>query len=199
MNNDQPSNDYDFILNPEKNKPSRLPSGGSQNKRLLQVAIGGVGLLIIFVVIIALFSGSSSSPLIDFYKLAAKQNDMIAITTDATKNSQNTTTLNNAATIRAVLTSQNTETSAILAKLGQKKPTKLIAKYADNKYVNQLQLAFNGGTYDATYDTLMTARLGDYAAAIQTTYTATKSTATQKQLRAFFDDSQALAQNIPKN
>jgi asparagine N-glycosylation enzyme membrane subunit Stt3 len=199
MNNDQPSNDYDFILNPEKNKPSRLPSGGSQNKRLLQVAIGGVGLLIIFVVIIALFSGSSSSPLIDFYKLAAKQNDMIAITTDATKNSQNTTTLNNAATIRAVLTSQNTQTTAILAKLGQKKPTKLIAKYADNKYVNQLQLAFNGGTYDATYDTLMTARLGDYAAAIQTTYTATKSTATQKQLRAFFDDSQALAQNIPKN
>ncbi len=199
MNNDQPSNDYDFILNPQKNKPSRLPSGGSQNKRLLQVAIGGVGLLIIFVVIIALFSGSSSSPLIDFYKLAAKQNDMIAITTDATKNSQNTTTLNNAATIRAVLTSQNTQTTAILAKLGQKKPTKLIAKYADNKYVNQLQLAFNGGTYDATYDTLMTARLGDYAAAIQTTYTATKSTATQKQLRAFFDDSQALAQNIPKN
>ena len=199
MNNDQPSNDYDFILNPEKNKPSRLPSGGSQNKRLLQVAIGGVGLLIIFVVIIALFSGSSSSPLIDFYKLAAKQNDMIAITTDATKNSQNTTTLNNAATIRAVLTSQNTQTTAILAKLGQKKPTKLIAKYADNKYVNQLQLAFNGGTYDATYDTLMTARLGDYAAAIQTTYTATKSTATQKQLSAFYDDAQALAQNIPKN
>jgi hypothetical protein len=199
MNNDQPSNDYDFILNPEKNKPSRLPSGGSQNKRLLQVAIGGVGLLIIFVIIIALFSGSSSSPLIDFYKLAAKQNDMIAITTDATKNSQNTTTLNNAATIRAVLTSQNTQTTAILAKLGQKKPTKLIAKYADNKYVNQLQLAFNGGTYDATYDTLMTARLGDYAAAIQTTYSATKSTATQKQLRAFFDDSQALVQNIPKN
>ncbi len=199
MNNDQPSNDYDFILNPQKNKPSRLPSGGSQNKRLLQVAIGGVGLLIIFVVIIALFSGSSSSPLIDFYKLAAKQNDMIAITTDATKNSQNTTTLNNAATIRAVLTSQNTQTTAILAKLGQKKPTKLIAKYADNKYVNQLQLAFNGGTYDATYDTLMTARLGDYAAAIQTTYTATKSTATQKQLSAFYDDAQALAQNIPKN
>jgi len=199
MNNDQPSSDYDFILNPEKNKPSILPSGGSQNKRLLQVAIGGVGLLIIFVVIIALFSGSGSSSLVDFYKLAAKQNDMIAITTDATKNSQNTTTLNNAATIRAVLTSQNTQTTAILAKLGQKKPTKLIAKYADNKYVNQLQLAFNGGTYDATYDTLMTARLGDYSAAIQTTYTATKSTATQKQLKAFYDDSQALVQNIPKN
>lgn len=199
MNNDQPSNDYDFILNPQKNKPSRLPSGGSQNKRLLQVAIGGVGLLIIFVVIISLFSGSSSSPLIDFYKLAAKQNDMIAITTDATKNSQNTTTLNNAATIRAVLTSQNTQTIAILAKLGQNKPTKLIAKYADNKYVSQLQLAFNGGTYDATYDTLMTARLGDYSAAIQTTYTATKSTATKKQLSSFYDDAQALAQNIPKN
>ena len=199
MNNDQPSNDYDFIINPQKSKPPRLPSGGSQNKRLLQVAIGGAGLLIIFVIIISLFSGSSSSPLVDFYKLAAKQNDMIAITTDATKNSQNTTTLNNAATIRAVLTSQNTETTAILAKLGQKKPTKLIAKYADNKYVNQLQLAFNGGTYDATYDTLMTARLGDYAAAIQTTYTATKSTATQKQLSAFYDDAQALAQNIPKN
>jgi len=199
MNNDQPSSDYDFILNPEKNKPSRMPSGGSQNKRLFQVAIGGVGLLIIFFVIIALFSGSGSSSLVNFYKLAAKQNDMIAIATDATKNSQNTTTLNNAATIRAVLTSQNTQTTAILAKLGQKKPTKLIAKYADNKYVNQLQLAFNGGTYDATYDTLMTARLGDYSAAIQTTYTATKSTATQKQLKAFYDDSQALVQNIPKN
>jgi len=199
MNNEQPSNNYDFILNPEKNKARRAPSSGSQTTRLLVVVAGGIGLLIIFFIVTSIISGSSGSVLVDFYKLAAKQKDIIDITTDATKNSQNTTTLNNAATVRAVLTSESTQTNSILSKLGQKKPAKLIAPYSNTKYINQLQQAFNGGTYDSTYDALMIARLGDYAATIQTTYTATKSTATKKQLQSFYDDTKSLVQNIPTN
>jgi len=199
MNNDQPSNNYDFILNPEKNKARRAPSGGSQTKRLLVVVAGGVIVIIIFFIVTSIISGSNDSVLVDFYKLAAKQNDIIAITTDATKNSQSTTTLNNAATVRAVLTSESIQTNTIIAKLGQKKPAKLIAPYLNTKYINQLQSAFNGGTYDTTYNALMTARLGDYAATIQTTYTATKSTATKKQLNSFYDDEQSLVKNIPTN
>jgi len=199
MNNNQPSNNYDFILNPEKNKASRPTTNSSQNKRLLQVIIGGVGLLFVLVIVFSLLSGSGSSTAVDFEKLLAKQNDIIAITNDATKNSQNTVTLNNASTVRAVLTSHSAQTTTALAKLGQKSSAKVLALYANNSYVNQLQLAFNGGTYDATYDSIMIARLGDYDATIQTAYTATKSTSTKQLLHTFYQDEQSLVKNIPTN
>ena len=199
MNNENQPDQFDFILNPSKNKPRVITSGGSQKQRLIQVGAGAAVVLLVLIIIMAIFSGSGGSSLTNLYKIAAAQQDLMAIAVDAKTNSQSTTTLNNAATINGVMTSENKQTLAAIAKLGQKSPAKNIKIYQSSKNLPKLAQALNSGTYDTAFNSLVTLRLSEYQSLIQTTYTATKSTSTKKLLSTFYDDEKLLAANIPKN
>jgi hypothetical protein len=199
MNNDNQPDQFDFILNPSKNKPRVINAGGSQNQRLMQVGVGAAILLIVLIIVMAVFSGSGSSNLTDLYKVAAAQQDLIAIAGDAKTNSQSSITLNNAATINGVMTSENKQTLTALAKLGQKSPAKSIKLYQSTKNIPQLGQALSGGTYDTTFNSLVTLRLSEYQSLLQTAYTTTKSTSTKKILSTFYEDEKLLATNLPKN
>lgn len=163
-------NQYDFIMQSPTTPKKSLFGGGSQKNRILQIVILGGIILIVGLVALSFISKLGKGGTTNLYKLAAAQEDLIDITNNYADNIKTDSEVKKAASLNAIITSQNKETNAAIAKLGVKKPTKQIALYKVTSYKKVLDDAKTKGTYETAYATLLANRVDDYRVKLQTAY-----------------------------
>lgn len=162
---------YDFITNPgaPARQPFKLPGGDSIVKRVGIIAGGLVVLLILFVVIKGLFSGSSNLPL--FVSVAQDQHELIHLATNASQQQGITTGDQNfAATAQLSLTSAQAATVKYLVANGNKVSLKVLSLKVSTATDAQLTAAGAATTYDQTFQAIMKAKLATYVSSLQQTY-----------------------------
>lgn len=164
-------NQYDFIMqSPEKPKKTLLGGGGSQKSRILQIVILALIVLVVALVAMSFISKLGKGGTTDLYKLAAAQEDLMDITNNYADSIKTDSVANKAASLNAIVISQNKDTTAALAKMGVKKPAKQIALYKTPGYKKALEDAKTKGTYEEAYATLLANRIDDYRAKLNNAY-----------------------------
>lgn len=167
-------NQYDFIMQSPTPPKKSLFSAGSQKTRILQIVVLGAIVLVVGLLAISFVSKLGKSNTTNLYKLAAAQEDMIDITGNYAASIKSDALAKKAATLNAILLSQNRETLTALSKAGAKKPTKQIALYKVSSYKKVLDEAKTKGTYEDAYSTLLSNRVDDYRAKLQNAFSGSK-------------------------
>ena len=175
-------NSYDFILSDRPKSHKLLALGGSTKMRVIQVVVGAVVLIIIFVVAFNLIFGSGKSKNTQLYQIAATQQDIIDLTKQGATNSHNVQIINQSATTSLVLTTQSNNLNSYLTKLGIKKLDKIVVPYRDTQYKKALSDALNAGKYDDSYQAIYANFIGSYRSKLQTAYNASGSKTLKYQL-----------------
>ena len=188
-----PSNEYDFITNPEQPALKRsLPSlpGISPTAMRAVFAAGGLFVLVIlFVIIKGALSGTSNLTL--FIGVAQDQQELIHLAINTSQ--QQGLAVDNqdfAATAKLSLGSSQSAVVNYLANNGQKVDLKKLSLKVSTATDSQLTTAAAATTYDQTFQEIMKAKLTTYISDIQQTYQQTKG----KKGRALLNDSYNQAQ-----
>lgn len=192
-------NRYDFIMNSSQKKPL-IPSLGGQSsftKKLIMIIGGAVILIIVMWVIGSLLGGGGSSAGIT--KLIQQEEEIARVATVAEEGTTRSDIKGIAKNIQLSLSSQQQEWLQFLAERGtqvSKEQQLLLQNPATDQ---QLTTAKSNNTFDKTFLDIMRTYLTDYSNALQTTFTGSKNEAERTLLRAHFDQTQLLLEQLPKN
>jgi hypothetical protein len=158
-------------------KANRLKVSGSNFKqRLMLVAGGGIVLVLIMVILFGVILKPNTKYIDALLQVAATQQDIVDLTELGNENIQGQQLLNMSITISSVVTSHLAEvTNYINDSSFAKDSSKKITLLRDTDYETLLDDAKIDGTYDATYQTLLTNRLAIYRSNLQTAYQASSS------------------------
>lgn len=183
MNPNQP-NPYDFLNGSNNQKRSPFGAGTSQKTRIIQVVIAVIVLLVISVITINLLTAGSKATTEKLVKLAAAQQDLVAVSELGSANAREPDNVSRSATTASIVRSQNIELTAYLAKNGVKNLEKQLAKYRDKTYEKTLDEAKKNGNYDEVYRAVFSNRLDLYRSNLQAAYASVEGPTIKKQLES---------------
>lgn len=190
-----PTNNYDFILNPQK--PAKKSNLGdvSSNPFIMKIAFilgGALVVMIILAVTVNLFF-SKKTNLEVLVSLAQTEQEVVRIS-DMSNNATDQTVKNAAINTSVTIKTQQQEWVAFLAKHKRKVETKELSLKRNPATDNKLTLAKQTSTFDTAYTSVMRTQLQAYIAALKTTYQG----ATSKQERALLGEHYSEAQLLLK-
>ena len=166
---DQSQQNYDFIVNPTPT-PKRNPfAEASLAKRVAVIGGGLIVLFILFSIVKGIVSGPSEAE--QYLSIVQNQQQLIAISSAASKESGlSTKSINSALTAQSSLATDQSATLTYMATNGKKvKPKDLVAKNSASLNA-QLAASVEAGTYDQTYQSVMTQQLQTYMQDMQKVY-----------------------------
>lgn len=193
--NQQPSQDYDFIVN-SATAPKQSPlSNASKPKRIALVAGGLLLLFIIFTVIKGVLSGPSPTEL--YLPLVKDQQQLIQLANTASQQQGlSTVSTNSALTVQAALASDQTATLDYMSKNGKKLHPKEYTVGLSGALTDQLQTATQAGTYDTTYKDVMSQELQAYSRHLQQVYKQTNGQKGHDLLTKNYQSAELLIQQL---
>jgi type II secretory pathway pseudopilin PulG len=190
MQPQQPSPNYDFIMNPgQAPKPQRF-GGGSMASRLLLIA-GGLFVLVIIVGIVLklLTGGGGSVNKAAMLSIAQDQTELIRLAQRGSQDSVSQANKNFSVTLDLGMQSEQTALFNYLSKNGVSfKPNELSLKQSANAD-QQLNSAKSSSTFDQVYEGIMERQLQAYQRDLQSAYQGAGPNA-KKVLSANYDASE---------
>lgn len=167
-------NPYDFITDSEPPKKTLGFGGGSTKTRIIQVAIFSVIILIVVLVLYSLLFGNKKSTAELLYIPASQQADLIDLTKIGSEKVRESKANLKMTTANALISSQNSDTLAIIKKNGGgKNSPKAILALQDKKYEDVLKEAESNGKYEETFLALYANRLDAYKTSLESVYSQT--------------------------
>lgn len=187
-----PEQAYDFITNPPAQPRNRFSLGSSSLAVRIMLFSGGLLVLLVgFVVIKNVLSGSSSLP--GIVTVAQDQQAILHVLDGAgQQNDLSSSSQNFIATANLTLNSSQSDTIGYLSKNGHKLNKKEIGLKISSSTDAQLQSAQTAGTYDSTFKQVMTAKLNAYVTDLQSAYTQTDGPVGQSLLSDQYDQAKLL-------
>lgn len=150
---------YDFITNnAPQQQTSALPQLPKGNKKLL--LLGGAGLFVIILVFgaLAIFSGNDPTQE-QIASIAARQQEIVRISTIAVKDARSSDTLVYASTVKATVQSQQ---NRLLAVVKTKPDNKVLASKRSETTEKRLEAARQSNRFDEAYIEYITKELTTY-------------------------------------
>jgi flagellar basal body-associated protein FliL len=155
-------NPYDFFMEQQKAKSSRLGNiGTSPIKKLVMI----VGLVVVVLGLVAVIIAIATKPTTQstaLVTIAQDQAEIIRVAGDAVKNSHSDVIQNFAATATVGLASSQQDLLSYMAKNGTKVNDKVLALGHSSKTDQALTAALAADTYDTSYESIMRANLSKY-------------------------------------
>ena len=195
----QPTNNYDFILNPEKQQKRKL-FGAADGKSgfITKIAFlvgGAVVVMIVIAVLVNLIFGSKTN-LDSIVSLTQTEQEIIRLSGEG-KDAVSQDVKNPAINTKLTVASHQKAWLAYLSKHKRevKKDELNLKKSAASD--RKLTLAQQTSTFDTTYTTLMRSSLTDYAKAIKTAYDGTSSKQQREILNKQYRDAVVLLKQWP--
>lgn len=177
------TNNYDFIINPEKPKSDGLTVGKNPFITKIIFLVGGtVVVLGVLAIMINLLFGSKTS--IDAVTALVQTQQEIIRLSGEEKHAIDQITKNAAVNTGLALKTHQQKWIIYLDKHGTKLKKEQLDLKQDSKTDSKLKLAVQTSTFDPTYNAVMRARLTAYAKDLKTTYNGMSS----KQQRAQLND-----------
>lgn len=170
--------DYNFIANKGQQKPSALKAT-SGKQRILVIIIGGLLLVLVFIIMYFVLFGSQKSATQILAPVAATQVDIVGMTSLGIKEARTTELVVDSSTINVVTLSHNGQTASYLGKDGKK----IIVPFQSKGYEVELKEAATTGTYDKVYAELLDQRLDVYQARLNTAYSETTNPKIKEMLK----------------
>lgn len=184
-------NPYDFL---NTTAPRKSFGAQTQKGRIIQVAIGAIVLIILFVIVMTLLSSADKGQKQSMLELNAAQVDIIELTAIADTKARDTTVKSQALMLNQTVQTHSIGTVSILSTLGVgKKIDKQIAIYRETSFKDKLAKASEANTFDATYKEILSSKLGTYRAKLQNAYAEVKSTKQKTELSGYYAQLESLA------
>ena len=152
-------NAYDFI-----NNSTTYDTG--KKKRIIVFIAGILLLLVIVLIFFAVINSGKKNTNQILLPVAGVQADLIALTSLGSKDSRESTLLNQSTTVSLVVSGHNVTLNGYLGK----DAPKLIATYQNTDYTKKLQESTQNGTFDQAYKTILSQRLDLYMQNLVTAY-----------------------------
>ena len=177
------TNQYDFIINPQKPKNSLF----NKKQQLLLFIAGGALLIVVFVLLLSSVLGGGSDIKTSYATLQKQQAEIIRITTQGESKLRDFEASKfNVITKLTIQSDQQTYTAYLKKKkitISKKETTPTIEdKNLSKKIDAQLSAAESSGKYDATITEIMKQKLADYQKTLREMYAQTKNTQTRQLL-----------------
>lgn len=178
-------NPYDFIMNePPKIKASKF-GGASMSRRLLVVAGGGVILIVLMVLVFGVILKGGDKGADALYQVAASQQDIVDLTTLGNSNIRDQQLLNLSTTANLVVSSHYSDIKTYISKSSfSKNSAAKITALRDEQYKKVLDEAKISGTYDESFQAILSNRLDLYRTQLQSAFAATSSQTLKNKLNA---------------
>ena len=141
-------NPYDYILNPPSN--SSKPAAFNPKNKLLFSVLFVVGVLVLVVIVISIFSALTKKDYSSYISLAGKQTEIVRVADLGLTKARSTDTKNYIATIRQTIQSEKNETVKFLVKNKRKVNEKQLLLARNSETDKALAAAENSSTYDET-------------------------------------------------
>lgn len=193
----QPSNQYDFIMSKEKAvKPKVTLPAGSQNQRIIVFA-GIIVLVLIFVVFITKLAGRGGEDKAQFVGLIQQQSELVRVATLGTgEQSANADLRNTATNISLAVSSDKQQLIAVLAKKNIKLKGKEINGVANQKTTTLLTNARAAANFDSTLITTLSDEMDDYQGGLEKMYNQTKSRSIKASISQAYQNTQVLQKQL---
>ncbi len=165
--NDDSTTPYDFFLNtPKEPKKKLLSKPKTKFSKIVFIAIAAFMVLgIAAVAVSAVQASKNKAP--ELVVLAQSQQYIISTSDTAGKTLQSQNLINFAATAKSTTTSAQQQLIDYTIRRGIRVDVKSLTALTDNTSLQQLTAAQAAGTYDATYVSIMQAKLQSYAAKLE--------------------------------
>ena len=161
----------------------------NQTKRIIVVVGGLVLIIIIAILFYALVFGNKKGSDEILLPVAGTQTDLIALTKLGNKSARDINILNHGQTVGLVVTTHNSVINGHLGKDAAKK-TKA---YQNTDYTAKLDAATGNGTFDATYETLLSQYLNLYRQKLVTAYSEVQDAKTKQEIAKMSAEASTLA------
>ncbi len=173
-------NPYDFINNSNQTPKKSLLAGGDTKTRIIKVALFSTVILIVLVIFYSLVFGNKKSSSELLIKPAAQQSDLIAIADIGAEKVRDGKINQLMTTAGVIISSQNSQTLALITKGGIKADAKTLLPYQDPKFADILKEAETSGKFEETFMGIYQNRLDQYAIALKTAYAGSSGSAKEK-------------------
>jgi hypothetical protein len=195
----QPTNNYDFILNPQAKQKRKLLGGIGGNSFIAKLALiigGAVVVMIVLSIGVNLLFGSKTN--LETLVGLVKTEQEITRVSDAGKDAADQEIKNSALNTQLVTTSHQRTWLVFLSKRGRevKKDELNLKKSASTD--RRLATAKQTSTFDTTYNTLMRSSLTDYAKEIKAAYLGASNKQEREILNNQYKDVQLLLKQWPE-
>lgn len=170
-----PSGQYDFIVNAGKGSSNSWLVTAPLKTRIIMVSVGGLILLLILWIGIALLTTSASSNVQNFTTLTQEQAELIRVSLDPVNNATLEPTQNLAQTTELSMASDQQAFLAYLKALGSEPSKQILAARHSSASDSQLAAAKQAGTYDQTYVAITQKDLTTYADSLKRAFDATSN------------------------
>lgn len=185
------TNPYDFLN--DKTPAKKSFAATTKKGRIIQVVVIAALLFLVFGVLYSLVLSKDTGPKTPLLQLSAAQTDLIELTALGEKNARDSALKTQSQNILLTVTTQNKETNTLLASYGvTKKLSKATSEYRDTSFKPKLETALQTNTFDDTYRTILSDRLGAYRAKLKNAYSALDSTKQKTQLSDFYGEVETL-------
>lgn len=176
-------NAYDFI------NQAGSGSDTGKKKRIIVAVIGLLALLTIGILFFVLMFGNKQDTKQLLLPIAASQQDIIEITNTGLKDARDNKLLNASSSANLVIASHSNITNGYLGKDGAKS----VKAYQNAEYKKTLDEAASSGTFDKSYEAILSQRLDLYRQQLVTAYSKVEDAKVKKQLAVFSDEANTLA------
>ncbi len=189
-------NPYEFILNPEQNKPKRKFGFGGKNNKLTMLLILIVAGALIFMILMTILLNAFAPKKIgkaELIGLAQTQNELVRVAGQGSKDARQQVTKNLATTIQYTMKTQQNKILASVGKVG-KKELALKQKATSDQ---QLTSAKQTSTYDTAFTKLAEQELNSYANELKTLFDQAATDKDRELMSDFYEQTQLLIAQIP--
>ncbi len=177
-------NQYDFIMG--NNQAAKRGFGGSMKQRILIFAGGLIVLTVIGAVVAALLLGSDNSNEKSLMSLATKQTEIARVADIGTQKARGIDAKVLASTTKYSVTTDLSNSVALIKKNGGKADPKILALGKDNNTDKALATADQSNRFDEEFTKIITAMLIDYQKEIKAVHDASTSSSTKQVLAKTF-------------
>jgi len=194
----QPTNNYDFILNPQKPTKHKLLGGlggGSFITKVMFIVGGAIVLMVVTAVLVNVFFGGKNN-LESLVALTKTEQELARLGAEG-KEAGSQEVKNSAINTVLVVTSHQKSWLAFISKHGRTVKSEELKLSRDTSSDKQLATAKQTSTFDTIYTTLMRSGLTDYAKAIKNAHQSTANKQERDMLDNQYKDVQLLLEQWP--
>lgn len=187
--------DYDFIVG----DPSQTPPDTNKKKRLIIAIAGGSLILLFFGIAFALIINSGRNiptSTEQFIKITQTQEEIVRISTVATRNARTQSTRNIAATIIRSINSSKQSVAARLASQDVPISNATLRAGQNPNTTKELDDAIQANQFDQVYLRIVTDQLTSYQKLLETTFENAKIKAERELLQQLYIDASALLRQL---
>lgn len=180
---------FDFIVNNNSTNSRPSINSGSQNQKIIVVAVGAfVLLLIAFIFYLLVFTGGKTTAQI-MLPVAGAQADIAAISATGLKQARGAELRNDSATTNLVITTHRNTTNKYIGE----KADKQVEAYQNTSYVKELEEAEQSGSFDSEYEKTLSQQIDLYKQLLVTAYNEAETVALKKELEVLHSEAKILA------